>query len=33
MKSVDVKSNTHIEYNEEINEKDPKFNIGDIVTI
>ena len=29
MKSVDVKSNSFAEHNEESNEKDPKFKIGD----
>ena len=33
MKSVDVKSNTYIDYSEEINDKVPKFKIGDIVRI
>ena len=31
MKPVDVKSNTYIEISEYINNKDPKFKIGDIV--
>ena len=31
MKAVDVKSNTCINYSKEINEKYPKFKIGDIV--
>ena len=31
MKPVDVKSNTHINCNKEINNKDPEFKIGDIV--
>ena len=31
MKPVDVKSNTHIDSNKEINNKDPEFKIGDIV--
>ena len=31
MKTVDVKSNTYINSNKEINDKDPKFKIGDIV--
>ena len=30
MKPVDVKSNTYIEFSKEINDKDPKFEIGDI---
>ena len=33
MKSVDVKSNTYIDSSKEINNKDPKFKIGDIVRI
>ena len=33
MKPVDVKSNTYIEPSNEINNKDPKFKIGDIVRI
>ena len=33
MKPVDVKSNTYIDSNKEINDKDPKFKIGDIVRI
>ena len=33
MKPVDVKSNTYIEYSTEINNKDPKFEIGDTVRI
>ena len=31
MKLVDVKSNTYIDSSKEINDKDPKFKIGDIV--
>ena len=31
MKPVDVKSNTYINCRKEINDKDPKFKIGDIV--
>ena len=31
MKPVDVKSNTNIDSSEEMNEKDPKFKIGDTV--
>ena len=31
MKPVDVKSNTHINCNKEINNKDPECKIGDIV--
>ena len=33
MELVDVKSNTYIDSNKEINNKDPKFNTGDIVRI
>ena len=33
MKPVDVKSNTYIDSSKEINNKDPKFKIGDIVRI
>ena len=33
MKPVDIKSNTYIDYNKEINNKNPKFKIGDIVII
>ena len=33
MKSVDVKSNTCINSFKEINDKDPKFKIGNIVRI
>ena len=33
MKPVDVKPNTYIDSSEEINNKDPKFKIGDIVRI
>ena len=29
MKSVDVKSNTYIDSSKEINDKDPKFKVGD----
>ena len=29
MKSADVKSNTYISYSKEINNKDPKFKVGD----
>ena len=29
MKSIDVKSDSFAEYNEESNEKDPNFKIGD----
>ena len=31
IKPVDVKSNTYIDFSKEINNKDPKFKIGDIV--
>ena len=33
MKPVDLKSSTYIKTNKEINDKDPKFKIGDIVRI
>ena len=33
IKPVDVKSNTYVDSNKEINNKDPKFKIGDIVRI
>ena len=33
MKPVDVKSNTYIDSSKEINNKDPKYKIGDIVKI
>ena len=33
MRPVDVKSNTYINSSKEINDKDPKFKIGDIVRI
>ena len=33
MKPVDVKSNTYINSSKEINNKDPKFSIGDVVRI
>ena len=33
MKPVDVKSSTYIDSSKEINNKDPKFRIGDIVRI
>ena len=33
MKPVDVKSNTYIDSSKEINNKDPKFKIGDFVRI
>ena len=33
MKSVDIKSNTYIDSSKEINDKGPKFKIGDFVRI
>ena len=33
MKSIEVKSDSFAEYNEESNEKDPKFKVGDNVRI
>ena len=33
MKSVDVKDNTYIDFKKEINNKDPKFKVGDQVRI
>ena len=33
MKPVNVKSNTHLDSSKEINEKDPKFKIGDTVRL
>ena len=33
MKPIDVKSDSFAEYNEESNEKDPKFKVGDHVSI
>ena len=33
MKPADIKSNTYINSSKEINEKDPKFKIDDIVRI
>ena len=33
MKPVDVKPNTYVDSSKEISEKDPKFKIGDNVTI
>ena len=33
MKPIDVKSDSFSEYNEEFNEKNPKFNVGDHVRI
>ena len=31
MKPVDVKSSTYIDFSKEVNDKDPKFKIGDTV--
>ena len=33
MKPVDVKDNTYIDFKKEVNDKDPKFKIGDHVRI
>ena len=33
MKPVDIKSSTYIDPSKEINDKDPKFKVGDIVRI
>ena len=33
MKPIDVKGDSFAEYNEESNEKDPKFKVGDHVRI
>ena len=33
MKTIDVTSDSHAEYNEDSNEKDPKFKVGDCVRI
>ena len=33
MKPIDLKSDSFAEYNEESNEKDPKFKVGDDVRI
>ena len=33
MKPIDVTSDSFAEYNEDSNEKDPKFNVGDRVRI
>ena len=33
IKSIDVKSNTYVDSNKEINKKIPKFKIGDIVRL
>ena len=33
MKPVDVKDNTYIDFKQEVNDKDPKFKVGDHVRI
>ena len=33
MKPVDVKDNTYIDFEKEVNDKDPKFKVGDYVRI
>ena len=33
MKPVDVKDNTYIDFGKEVNDKDPKFEVGDYVRI
>ena len=33
MKPVDVKCNTYIDFGKEVNDKDPKFKVGDHVRI
>ena len=33
MKSVDVKGNTYIDFEKEVNDKDPEFKVGDYVRI
>ena len=33
MKTVDVKNNTYIDFKKEVNDKDPKFKVGDHVRI
>ena len=33
MKPIDLKSSTHINSSKEVNDKDPQFEIGDIVRI
>ena len=33
MKPVDVKDNTYIDFEKEVNDKDPKFKVGDHVRI
>ena len=33
MRLVDIKDNTYIDYNKEVNDKGPKFKVGDHVRI
>ena len=33
MKAIDVKDNTYIDFNKEVNDNDPKFKVGDHVRI
>ena len=33
MKPVNIKDNTYIDFNKEVNEKDPKFKVGDHISI
>ena len=33
MKTVDVKDNTYIDFEKEVNDKDPKFKVGENVRI
>ena len=33
MKPIDVTDDSYVEYNENFNKKDPKFNVGDSVRI
>ena len=33
MKPVDVRDNTHIDFDKDVNDKDPKFKVGDHVRI
>ena len=33
LKPIDVKDNTYIDFKEEVNDKDPKFKVGDHVRI
>ena len=33
MKSIDVKDNTYIDFGKEVNDKEPKFQVGDHVRI